>query len=262
MNLGLKERVAIVQGATKGLGLGVAEALAAEGVNLVLTARTEADLARVAGDLAARHGVRTTWFAADSADLAAIPRLVAAAESTFGRLDILVCNSGGPAPGGVRQLTAQQWADASRLVLAAPALLLQAALPLLEKSDLQRLFIITSSSTRQPVAGLTLSNVLRPGVVGLVKTLVEELGSTPLRCHSIAPGRFDTDRLKNVIRVQAERAGKTEAAVKEAMLASIPAGRLGQPLELGQLVAFLSSPMADYLNGGNWILDGGMLRTI
>ncbi|MBI1290942.1 SDR family oxidoreductase [bacterium] len=262
MDLQLKRKVALVQGATKGLGLGVAEALAAEGCDLLLTARTASALSDTAARLAEQYGIQTAWLAADSADLEAIPSLVKAAEDGFGRLDILVCNSGGPAPGGIRQLTAKQWADAAQLVLASPALLLKEALPLLERSASPRFFVITSSSTRQPVAGLTLSNSMRPGVVGLIKSIVEELGPTGLCCHSIAPGRFDTDRLKAVIRTQAERAGKSDDAIREAMLGSIPAGRLGEPIELGRLVAYLSSPLASYLNGGNWVIDGGLVRAI
>jgi 3-oxoacyl-[acyl-carrier protein] reductase len=262
MDLGIRGHVAIVQGASRGIGRGIAESLAAEGCHLLLTARGAAALEATAADLAARYGVRVLAHAGDSADLATNTALVDRARAEFGRLDIVVANSGGPTPGGIRDLTPEKIAAATNLVLVAPIHLLQTALPLLGASPAARLFVVTSSSTRQPVMGLTLSNMLRPAVVGLLKSLVEELGPTGLRCHSIAPGRIDTDRLGEVIRLQAGKLGKSPEQVREAMIQSIPGGRLGTPLDLGRLVAFLSSPLADYLNGGNWLVDGGLVRGI
>jgi 3-oxoacyl-[acyl-carrier protein] reductase len=260
MDLQLHGKVALVQGATRGLGRGIAEVLAREGCDLMLTARTPADLETTARELTRSTGRRILWRAVDSADLDAMPGLVHTTGRELGALDILVCNSGGPPPGGIRHLTPQQWNDASKLLITAPAYLLQCSLALLEQSASPRFFVVTSSSTRVPVAGLTLSNVLRPGVVGLIKTLVDELGAMGLCCHSIAPGRFDTVRLQNVINAQAQRSGATPDQVRTAMLQAIPAGRLGDPIELGNLVAFLASPLASYLNGGNWIADGGLTK--
>lgn len=262
MNLKLTGHVAIVQGASKGLGRGVAEALAAEGCDLIITARSAEPLTEASKAIAQRTGRRVVPYAMDSADVDALPALLARVEAEFGRLDVLVCNSGGPPAGGLLDLTPTQWADATRLVLTAPALLLAAALPLLKASPAPRFFVITSTSTRVPIAGLTLSNTLRPALVGLIKSLVEEFGSTGLCCHSIAPGRFETDRLAHLISVQAQKAGKPESEIKSAMLASIPAGRFGDPIELGQLVAYLSSPAASYLNGGNWMVDGGLVKAV
>lgn len=262
MNLGLQGHVAIVQGASKGIGRGIAQVLAEEGCDLVLCARTAGPLEAAASEIAAATGRRAVAFPADSADPAQAAAAVDLAERTFGRVDILVCNSGGPPAGGIRDLRPEQWIAAAGLLLAGPVALLQAALPLLQKSPAPRFFVVTSSSTRQPVAGLTLSNTFRPGIVGLVKTMAEELAADRVRCHSIAPGRIDTDRLAHLIRVQSEKFGRTEEEIRAGMIASIPAGRLGDGRDLGNLVAFLASEKADYLTGGNWMVDGGLVKSL
>lgn len=262
MDFRLKGHVAIVQGASRGLGRGIAESLAAEGCDLLLTARNEKPLEKTAREIAAASGRRILHHPADSGDLAAVPDIVEHARRSFGRLDILVCNSGGPPPGGFAALTPEQWRAANDLLVVSPVILLQEALPLLKVSPAPRFFVVTSSSSRQPIPGLTLSNTYRPGLLGLIKSLAEELAADRIRCHSLAPGRFDTDRLKHLIDTQAASGGVTPQVIRERMLASIPAGRLGEPSDLGALVAFLCSPQADYLTGQNWLVDGGLIRTI
>ncbi len=262
MELGIRGHVALVQGASKGIGRGIAEALAAEGCDLFLTARSKEPLRDAADAIAKRHGVRVMHHQADSGNLAEIPSLLKVIETDFGRLDIIACNSGGPPPGGIRDLSPEQWQDASRLLITAPVYLLQQGLTLLKKSPAPRFFIVTSSSTRVPVAGLTLSNTFRPGVVGLIKTLTDELAPERVACHSIAPGRFDTERLDHVITLQSKKFNKTPEQVRSDMIASIPAGRLGDVADIGGLVAFLCSPRADYLRGGNWLVDGGLVRGV
>ncbi|MBI5155463.1 SDR family oxidoreductase [Candidatus Poribacteria bacterium] len=262
MDLGLMGHAAIVQGASKGIGLGIARALAQEGCDVLLTARGEDALRHAAEAITRETGRRALWQAGDSADLAAADKLVARAECAFGRLDILVANSGGPPPGRFVDLSPEQWAAAANLILTAPCMLLKRALPLLEKSPAPRFFIVTSSSTREPVMGLTLSNTFRPGVTGLIKTLAQELAPQRVCCHSLAPGRIDTDRLGHVIENQAKQLGKTPDEVRKAMIASIPAGRLGEPADLGSVAAFLASPRAGYLTGLNILVDGGLIKTI
>ena len=262
MDLNLKNHVALVQGASKGLGRGIAEALAAEGCNVVLTGRTAEPLQAAASAIAKTHGVIVKAIVSDSGDLAAIPVLLDTIKADFGRLDVIVCNSGGPAPGGLKDLAPEQWLAAAQLLVAAPAALIRAALPTLQASPAPRVFFVTSTSTKDAVAGLLLSNTFRPAVVGMIKALTAELAAERVALHSIAPGRFDTDRLANVINMQSKKFGKTPEAVKQGMIDSIPAGRLGDPLEMGRLVAFLSSPQSDYLRGGNWLVDGGMVRAI
>jgi 3-oxoacyl-[acyl-carrier protein] reductase len=262
MDLGIFGHAAIVQASSKGIGFGIAEALAREGVNLVLTGRNQEALTAAANRLSVAYGVGIRTHVADSADTAAACQAVDVARAEFGRLDIVVANSGGPPPGGVLDLTADQWRAAAELLLVAPVELLRAALPLLRESPAPRFLVVTSSSTREPVAGLALSNTMRPGVVGLIKTMAGELGPLGVRCHSLAPGRIATDRLDAVIAMQAGRAGKTPGEIRAAMLGTIPAGRLGSTADMGSLAAFLCSPRADYLTGGNWLVDGGLIKSL
>ncbi len=262
MDLRLRGHAAIVQGASRGLGRAIAHALAAEGCNLVVSSRTPGPLSAAAREIASQTGATVHAVPCDSAAPDAASVLVAAARENFGRLDIIVCNSGGPPAGGIRDLTDEQWGAACDLVVLGPVRIAREALPLLALSPAPRILVVTSSSTRQPVAGLTLSNTFRPAVVGLVKTLAEELAPERVRVHSLAPGRFDTDRLRHLFDVQAAKAGTTPEAIREGMLRSIPAGRLGEPAELASLAAFLASPLADYMTGGNWLVDGGLVRCI
>lgn len=262
MELQIKGHAAIVQGASKGIGRGIGEALAREGCDLLLTARTGEALEATAAEIAEAHGVRVLHDPADSGELDDNARLVERVREEFGRLDILVCNSGGPPPGGAMELDAEAWRNAAELLVVAPVDLLRRAMPLMEGSPAPRFFVVTSSSTREPVNGLALSNTFRPGLVGLVKTLASELASRRVRCHAISPGRIDTDRLDAVIAMQAKRANVKPEQIRGAMLAAIPAGRFGEPADLGALVAFLASPVADYLTGGNWLVDGGLIKAL
>jgi 3-oxoacyl-[acyl-carrier protein] reductase len=262
MQLQITNHVAVVQGGSKGIGLGIAHSLAREGCDLVLTARNGDHLENQAKIIAEQTGRKVLPFVLDSSDLSKTKDLISFVEKEFGRLDIIVANSGGPPAGTLKPLTVDQWQEAATLLIASPALLVKSALPLLSKSPAPRFFVVTSSSTVTPINGLTLSNTFRPGLVGLIKTLTEELAPEGVCCHSIAPGRFDTERLGHVIDLHAEKQGKTPDEIKSAMLATIPAGRLGEPVEIGDLVAFLSSPLASYLRGGNWLVDGGLLRVV
>lgn len=260
MNLHLRGHAALIQGGSRGLGFGIAQALAAEGVDLLLTARGKEALDAAAESLRAEHKVRVETMIADSADLSATRKSVDAAAMGFGRLDIVVANSGGPPPGLLTDLSEEKWRAAFELLLMGPNALLQQALPHLAKSPAPRFFVVTSSSTKVPVPGLTLSNVLRPAVVAWIKAVAAEYGPQRLRAHSLAPGRFDTERLGHVISAHASRSGRDVTEVREGMVAAIPAGRFGEPLELGHLAAFLSSPQADYLTGQNWLVDGGLTQ--
>lgn len=262
MNLQIKGHVAIVQGASRGIGRGIAESLAAEGCDLVISARSEGPLKEAGEELRSRHGVRVEVIAGDSADPDLNQRLVDGAREKFGRLDILVCNSGGPPAGTFRTLDGNAWAEAANLIVVSPVDLLRRSLDLLAASPAPRFFVVTSSSTRVAIDGLTLSNVYRPAVVGLVKSLSSDLAAEGICCHSIAPGRIDTDRLRHLADVTSERTGQTPEEVLEGMRRATPAGRLGTPGDLGSLVAYLSSPAAEFLNGGNWLVDGGFVRAL
>jgi len=262
MDLQIKDHVALIQASSKGIGRGIAEALAAEGVHLVLTGRTEETLKTAASEIATSYNVKTSYFTMDSVDIKKYPKLIDKIKTEFGRLDIVLANSGGPPPGMFEDLKADQWANAFQLLMASPVELLRASIDLLEKSSSPRFFIITSSSTREPVPGLTLSNVFRPGIVALVKEISNQYANKGLRCHSLAPGRIDTDRLAAVFKMQAEKNDTIPDDIREKAIQSIPAGRIGTVNDMGSLATFLASPNADYLTGQNWLVDGGLIKSL
>ena len=238
MELGLSGRTAIVCGASSGIGLAIAEALAAEGANVAMFARRRELLEREAerlGALAVRGDVT------NPADL---KRLVDRALEAFGGIDILVNNSGGPPRTPAIGLTDQQVEDAVELLLLSAIRLTALCLPQLERSGHGRVINIESSSVREPIDNLALSNAIRPGVVGWAKTLAREIGPKQITVNTIAPGRIDTERLVS---------GDTE---------SIPLRRFGQPREVADVVCFLASEAASYVTGTVIPVDGGLTRSL
>ncbi len=244
MDLRLEGRTAIVCGASAGIGLGIAEALAGEGANVAMFARRREPLEREAerlGGLAVRGDVTVP------ADL---ERLVQTTVEAFGGIDILVNNSGGPPRTRAVGLDAEQVEAAVELLLVSVVRLTALCLPYLERSDCGRIVNVTSSTVREPVDNLALSNAVRPGVVGWAKTLARELGPKGITVNSIAPGRIDTDRIREVY----------PDGPAKADLEAIPLRRLGTPRELGDVVAFLCSDRASYVTGTLIPIDGGLLR--
>ncbi|HXG76837.1 MAG TPA: SDR family oxidoreductase [Gaiellaceae bacterium] len=246
MDLGLSGRTAIVCGASEGIGLGIAEALAEEGANVVLFARRRELLEREAarlGGLAVSGDVRST------SDL---ERLVRAAVDAYGGIDVLVNNSGGPPRTRAVGLTAEEVTGAVELLLLSVVRLTGLCLPYLEASGRGRIVNVTSMTVKEPVDNLVLSNAVRPGVVGWAKTLSRELGPRGITVNCIAPGRIDTERIREV----------APDGPSEAFLAEIPARRLGTPREVGDVVAFLCSERASYVNGTVLQVDGGLIRSL
>jgi 3-oxoacyl-[acyl-carrier protein] reductase len=246
VDLGLTGRTAIVCGASAGIGLGVAESLGAEGANVVMFARRREALEREAsriGGLAVPGDVRS------EPDLAG---LVRAAADTYGGIDILVNNSGGPGPGTAPEIGADRVQDAVELLLLSVVRLTGLCLPYLERSPCGRIVNVTSTTVREPIDNLALSNMVRPGVVGWAKSLARQLGPSGITVNSIAPGRIDTDRIHEVY-----PDGPTEAD-----LATIPLRRLGTPREVGDVVAFLCSERASYVTGTVTFVDGGLTRSL
>jgi 3-oxoacyl-[acyl-carrier protein] reductase len=244
MDLHLTGRTAIVCGGSAGIGLGIAEALCDEGANVVLFARRLEPLEREAQRLGALAVSGDVAVAEDA------ERLVQAAVGAYGRIDILVNNSGGPPRATALELDEERVVAAARLLLGSVVRLTALCLPYLERSPAGRIVNITSSSVREPIENLALSNSLRPGVVGWAKTLARELGPKGITVNSIAPGRIETERLREVY-----PDGPTEADLR-----SIPLGRLGSPREIGDLVAFLCSERAAYITGTLVTVDGGLTR--
>jgi 3-oxoacyl-[acyl-carrier protein] reductase len=244
METGLRGRTAIVCGASAGIGLGCAEALAEEGANLVLMARGREALQREAERLGALA------VPGDVADEAALERLVATAVEAHGGVDVLVLNSGGPPRTRALDIEDDALRNAVELLLLSSIRLVRLCRPHLERSGHGRVIAITSSSVKEPIDNLALSNAIRPGLVGWLKTASRELGPAGVTVNAIAPGRIDTERLKEVY-----PDGPTEAD-----LASIPLRRLGAPREVGDVVCFLASDRGAYVTGTTISVDGGLAR--
>ncbi|HSC92482.1 MAG TPA: SDR family oxidoreductase [Gaiellaceae bacterium] len=243
MDLGLAGRTAIVCGASQGIGLAVAEALAEEGANVAMFARRRDVLEREAerlGALAVQGDVR---------DPRALQRLVDRTVEAFGGVDVLVNNSGGPPRGPARGVTAEQVEEAVELLLISAIRLTELCLPHLERSGRGRVINVESSSVREPADQLALSNLVRPGVVGWAKTIAREVGPSGITVNTLCPGRIDTERLR-------------EAYPSEEQIQRIPLRRVGRPRELGDVVCFLASDQASYVTGAVIPVDGGLTRSL
>jgi 3-oxoacyl-[acyl-carrier protein] reductase len=246
MDLGLKDRVYVVTGASRGLGLAAAKELVADGAKVVLTARDEKALADAAGEL----GPDAVPFAADNADPATAARLVEEAQNHFGRFDGILISVGGPAAGTAADNTDEQWRDAFETVfLGAVRLARHAAAELGEGGVIG---LVLSASVHEPIAGLTLSNGLRPGLAGFAKSLADEVGPRGVRVVGLLPSRIDTDRVRYLDSLAAD-----PQAARAAQEARIPLRRYGTPEEFGRTAAFLLSPAASYLTGIMLPVDGG-----
>jgi 3-oxoacyl-[acyl-carrier protein] reductase len=246
VDLGLRGRTAIVCGASSGLGLACAESLAAEGANVVMFARRadvlEREAARIGG----------TPVVGDVREPADLERAVRTAVETFGGIDVLVPNSGGPPPARPSEIDAQQVQAAVELLLLPVVRLVGLALPHLRASDQGRIVLIASLAVREPTRNLALTNAVRPGVVGYMKSLATELGRDGITVNSVAPGRLATARMQELY-------GDGPPADE---VAQIPVGRLGEPRELGDVVAFLCSSRASYVTGTLIQIDGGLARSL
>jgi 3-oxoacyl-[acyl-carrier protein] reductase len=256
MDLGLHGRVAFVAAASKGLGKAAAHALAREGAKVAISARTETALRATADEIVHASGGEVLPVACDLLDANAIEAAIARTVAHFGRLDVLVANGGGPRPGTFATLTEDDWAHAVAGTLLSTVRLVRAALPHLRASGRGRVIVITSTSTKEPIGGLLLSNVLRPGIVGLCKTLAKELGPDRITVNNVAPGSFDTDRMLSLHARTAKMRGISEAQARAETEATIPLGRMGRPEELAATIAFLASDAASYLSGQTIVVDG------
>ena len=260
MDLGLKGRAAVVTGASKGLGRAVATVLAREGADVVINSRSDDVLSQTAAEIADETGQRVLAVAGDVSKPDVCSRLVSDAVAAFGRLDVLVANAGGPPPGGVDDFGPEAYREALETNLMSTVQLTLAAIPEMRRIGWGRIVAITSVSVKQPVAGLLLSNVARPGVVGFIKTISRELAAENILCNVAAPGYIATARLKSLLQSRAEAAGKSAEEIERAITANIPAGRIGEPEEFAKAVAFLASEAASYVTGHTMQIDGGVVQ--
>lgn len=253
MDFGLRGRKAIVCAASKGLGRACADALAAEGVDLVLNARTTASLQQAAAEIAAAHGVQAVAVAGDIGDATVREALIAACPAP----DILVNNAGGPSPGRLKSFTDDDWTRALDGNLRAPAALLAAVLEGMAARGFGRIVNITSSVVRHPIDVQGLSAAARAGLHGLVSTLVREHVGRNVTINNILPGPFATDRLISNFTFQAKQKGISPEEALAARKAELPAKRFGDPAEVGRLCAYLCSAHAGYISGQSILIDGG-----
>lgn len=255
----LAERVALVTGASSGLGLAVAEALAAEGAKLAISSRGGDKLERARRRLAASGG-EVIAVAADVRRHEDLEELVADVEEQLGAVDILVANGGGPRVKPAAELDDADWEEAIPLAFLFVPRLCRLVLPGMRRRRWGRIVAINSVSTRQPIPGLALSNALRPAVVGYLKTLSREVAAEGVTVNALLPGYTRTARQIELAEARAERTGEPVEAILDAPAAEIPAGRLAEPVEIGRVAAFLCTPAASYLTGQAIAVDGGYVK--
>ncbi len=257
MDLGLDGRVYLVTGGSRGLGLAAAHELLAGGAHVVLSARDEERLARAGVELsdAGRHADRLLAMPGDLGDPTTADRLVASAQARFGRLDGAVVSVGGPPATRTVDATDEQWRAAFETVFLG-ALRLTLAVARGAGFEGASIVLVLSTSVRQPLTGLGVSNGLRPGLAMVAKELADELGPVGVRVNAVLPGRFDTDRVREL-----DAATGDADAAREAHTLRIPLRRYGRPEELGQVAAFLASPASSYVTGAALNVDGGLSRS-
>ena len=262
MDLGLKDKAALVCGASAGLGHAVAEALAREGCKVAINARTPSALREAAQRLGHTTGAEIVALPADVSVPTDAEGLVRDTAKAFGKVDIVLANAGGPPPGNFLGHDHATWMRALETNLLSVITLFQAALPGMIERKWGRLLTITSLSALEPIPGLILSSASRAGVLGLVKALSDETAPHGVTVNAICPGMFGTDRLVELWGARAKKAGTTIEEEKAKAIRAIPAGRLGDPVELGAFVAYLASQQGAFITGQAFRIDGGAGRAI
>jgi 3-oxoacyl-[acyl-carrier protein] reductase len=262
MDLGLRGKVALVAASSRGLGQAVAEELAAEGCNLVLCARGESALRETARAIGSRTGVRVSAVAADLGDSSGIERVIAEAMGTFGRVDVLVSNSGGPPSGPFETHSAGAWRDAMRDMFESVVALTRATLPGMKERGWGRIINITSIAVKSPVDNLILSTSVRSAITGFARTLANEVAPHGVTVNNVLPGYTRTQRIEDLAAQTAKARSIPPDEAVGVWTKQIPAGRLGEPREFAALVAFLASERASYITGTSITVDGGWTKSL
>ncbi|MHA1905740.1 MAG: SDR family oxidoreductase [Candidatus Thorarchaeota archaeon] len=251
MDLKLTNRTILVTAASRGLGFGVAKALVDEGAKIIICGRNEESLKSAVSSL----GENAEYVVADVSKTEDISSLVGYIRTKYETLDGLFVNAGGPPPGTFESTSEEDWHAGFQLTLMSAVRLTKEALPLLKKSDAPSILYSTSISVKQPIGNLLLSNAMRPAVIGMMRTLTDEIGPDNIRVNAVCPGYINTERVTQLM----EASGDAEAATAR-ITASIPLGRMGEPDEFGAVCAFFLSPMSSYVHGALLLVDGGMYK--
>ncbi|MCU0496226.1 MAG: SDR family oxidoreductase [Anaerolineae bacterium] len=260
MDLGLKGAKVLVTAASQGLGAATAERFSLEGAQVVINSRNLEKLQQTAAHIVEKSGHPVYTFAGDVSEVSAAQRLVKNAAETLNGLDILIVNAGGPPAGGFDDFDATTWDQAIQLTFLSAVYLIQASLPYLRQSSRAAILTVTSIAAKQPVANLTLSNAIRPAVIGLTKTLSLELGKDQIRVNSILPGITDTERVTHLMQSRADRNHSTPEEERAKSAGEIPLGRIGTPEEFANTAVFICSPAGGFINGVALAVDGGATR--
>jgi 3-oxoacyl-[acyl-carrier protein] reductase len=262
VDLGLTGRVALVTGSSRGLGLAVAEELAAEGCDVVLAARSADVLSEEAARIERETGRRALAVPTDLASQESVQGLLDSALGEFGTVDVLVTNAGGPPVGTFQEHAPQAWTDAVKLTLGSVLDLTRGVLPGMKDRAWGRIINITSIAVKQPVDGLILSNSIRAAVTGFARTLANEVAPFGITVNNALPGYTWTQRVRELAATAAAAGGVSPAEVVKGWEATIPVGRLAEPPEFAALVAFLASERASYITGASVAVDGGCVKSL
>jgi 3-oxoacyl-[acyl-carrier protein] reductase len=260
MNLGLKDRVALVAASSQGIGRATAEAFAAEGCRVAMCARNQQTLQTAAENIGKQHSVEILAEAFDVTDPAAVSRFVATVAQKFGSIDICVTNAGGPPAKGFLAASLEDWQRAIDLNFLSTVYFAREVIPYMQKKHWGRIITLTSITTKQPVPDLVLSNAVRAAVVGLVKSLANEFGKDGILVNNVGPGFTATDRLKELASARASSSGKSEQEIFDGWAADAPLKRLGEPREVAETIVWLASERASYVTGQTVLVDGGMYK--
>jgi 3-oxoacyl-[acyl-carrier protein] reductase len=262
MDLKLTGKIAMVGGASKGLGFAVARALAAEGARVSIASRDRAAIDRAAGDIRKATGATVIASAGDLSSAAAIDAWYRATADAFGGVDLLYANTGGPPAGAALSFDDQAWQSGFELLVLSVIRTARLVVPSMQARGGGAILVGTSSSVKEPIGNLALSNVLRASVAALAKTLSIELAPSHIRVNNLIPGRIETDRLQHLDEINAKKAGVSTEEHRAKSAASVPLGRYGAPDEFGRTAAFLLSDAAAYITGASVQVDGGLIKGV
>ncbi len=260
MDLGLKDRVALVAASSQGIGRATAEAFAAEGCRVAMCARNQQALQAAAEKIRTRYNVEVLAQAFDVTNAAEVNRFVTLVAEQFGSVDICVTNAGGPPAKGFLATTLEEWQRALEMNFLSTVYFAREVIPHMQRNRWGRIITLTSITTKQPVSDLVLSNAVRAAVVGLVKSLANEFGKDGILVNNVGPGFTATERLKELAKARASSSGKSEEEIFAGWAADAPLQRMGEPSEVADTIVWLASERASYITGQTVLVDGGMYK--